>query len=171
MPPRVERKAVINIKPEDLILRCEWNDCNEIFSCIDTFMQHVGMHLTHHLSNISPHEQMLEPGNNNDRLIAFSPVSNYCVLTLHGGTYLTKFIDVSKQKFKPFMESVQFKLRHLHVYIPKAALVEVIKMYLILCDLSYNLFFTVCLDFAVLNSILVIFFITFSILFVNLCLH
>ncbi|XP_045207543.2 histone H4 transcription factor-like [Mercenaria mercenaria] len=61
MPPRVERKAVVNIKPEELILQCEWRDCNEMFNCMNTFTQHVTMHLMQHLQYTSENGAMLEP--------------------------------------------------------------------------------------------------------------
>jgi hypothetical protein len=56
MPPKVERKSVINIKPEELILQCEWRECTEMFKSVDRFTQHVSMHLMQHLHNTSQHE-------------------------------------------------------------------------------------------------------------------
>lgn len=56
MPPKSGRGSVVSIKPEDLILVCEWKDCTEVFSCMNTFTQHVAVHLMQHL------EHTTEPG-------------------------------------------------------------------------------------------------------------
>lgn len=53
MPPKSERSAVVSIKPEELLLTCEWHDCTETFSCMDEFTKHVDTHLVSHFSSLS----------------------------------------------------------------------------------------------------------------------
>ena len=62
MPPRTERSSVVVIKPEELRLECEWQECTEVFDCMHQFTEHVNTHLQEFFISIVPNES--EPSGN-----------------------------------------------------------------------------------------------------------
>lgn len=57
MPPRSERSAVVVIKPEELILACEWQECSFTFRCMETFTDHVNSHLQDFFNSLQSQSQ------------------------------------------------------------------------------------------------------------------
>lgn len=52
MPPKQARNATVAIKPDELVLLCEWSECADVFNDMDSFTQHVSVHLMEHLNMV-----------------------------------------------------------------------------------------------------------------------
>ena len=51
MPPRKAR-SVVQIKPSEYVLPCEWLQCNSSFENMDAYVQHLNSHLSEYLGNM-----------------------------------------------------------------------------------------------------------------------
>ena len=54
MPPRKAR-AVVQIKPSEYVLPCEWVDCTESFTSMERFIAHINTHLADYLDGMEQH--------------------------------------------------------------------------------------------------------------------
>ena len=54
MPPRKAR-AVVQIKPSEYVLPCEWVDCTESFTSMERFIAHINTHLSDFLDGMEQH--------------------------------------------------------------------------------------------------------------------
>ena len=51
MPPKKAR-SVVQIKPSEYILPCEWLDCVESFKTMEQFITHINVHLQDYLGGV-----------------------------------------------------------------------------------------------------------------------
>lgn len=77
MPPRSERSAVVVIKPEELTLACEWQECTSTFKCMNTFTEHINGHLQDLFDSLKSQTQ--PKGTKRSYVWCFSSFSTFCV--------------------------------------------------------------------------------------------